>query len=57
MTQAQLEKYLDALFWEHGSRDAHGYVDWMGNSGFNNAVRELLQDFGVDLKSIKVRKS
>lgn len=54
MTQAQLEKYLDVLWEKHGHPDRHGYKDDMHPAGFHDAAREMLQDFGVDLKAAKL---
>lgn len=55
MTQKQLEKYLAALWEKHAHADRHGYKDWMADDQFRTAVREALQDFGVDVSRVKLK--
>lgn len=55
MNQKQLEKYMDGLWDKHAHPDHHGYRDWMSPDGFHNAVREALQDFGVDVSASVLR--
>jgi hypothetical protein len=53
MTQKQLEKYLEKLWEKHGHPDRHGYKDFMYQDEFNAAVREALQDCGVDVAKVR----
>jgi len=53
MTQTQFKKYVEALWMKHGSPDKHGYVDLMRDDGFEAALREALERFGVDVKAAK----
>lgn len=49
MTQKELEKYLADVWEKYAHPDSHGYKDFMYPGGFNDAVREVLQEFGVDV--------
>ena len=41
---ANVEKLIRQLWEKHAQGDRHGYKDWMGETGFGDAVCSLIDD-------------